>query len=193
MKGKNCAIEFGCSCATEGIGANFLAPLLQSLHGSFGGNAFLLTRLLAFLNAAFKFFQAHQFTMFPKHIALVFAQAGGTDATKLCHITGTPEIQYRVIASDKRTGDRQQFACDALERFFKWLPGRIGNYCCSSHIHATPARSSCKLAIFVRGEQAHLVPIKFAQATHDDGTGWHVDTKRQGIGCENRAEMSTCE
>src|SRR2546430_2981423 len=50
-------LEFGCSCATEGIGANFLAPLLQSLHGSFGGNAFLLTRLLAFLNAAFKFFQ----------------------------------------------------------------------------------------------------------------------------------------
>src|SRR6266849_4720858 len=94
MKDKNCAIQFGCSCATKRICANLLASLLQSFHGSFGGNAFLLTRLLAFLNAAFKFFQARQFTMFPKHIELVFAQAGGTDTTKLWHITGTPEIQY---------------------------------------------------------------------------------------------------
>src|SRR2546421_4128607 len=114
-QGEDRAFEFGCASAAEWIRANLLAPLLQCGNGCGGRHAFLLASLLTFLSAQFQFLQANQFALLPQYIALVFAQTGGTDAAQVFDIAGPPQVQHRVIANDKRTRDRQQFACDALE------------------------------------------------------------------------------
>ena len=64
--------------------------------------------------------------------------------------------------------------------------------CGSAHIHTTPACSTCKLAILVRCEQAHLLPIKFAQAADDDGTVWHQIVELDGeLTFHSRAEWES--
>ena len=48
-------------------------------------------------------------------------------------------------------------------------------------IHTSPACSSCQLAILIGGKQAHLLTIKFTQASYDNRACRHIDTQREGI------------
>src|SRR5438045_1514875 len=108
-------------------------------------------------------------------------------------IAGTPEIEHRVIPNDKGAGDWQHFSGDALERVFKYLPGRVGNNRRAMSILAASASTTGQLAIFVGSQEAHLLPIKFAQAGNNDGTSRHVDTERQCVGGKDSTQMTTRE
>src|SRR5438876_1125662 len=105
---KNCTIEFGCAGTAERKRSNPLASLFQRLSSAFGGKTFLFPRFLALLSTSFQFLKAYQLALFPKNIALIFTQAGGTNTTQVLDITRTPQIEYRVIANDEGTGNRQQ-------------------------------------------------------------------------------------
>src|SRR5207248_3700287 len=143
-----------------------LATLFQALQRCLGRFS-LLARLLTFLPLLYtplQLLQALKFILFPGQVTLVLAEARSTDAPQMANIPRPPEIEHRVIADHKRTGNRQLLARNTLERLFKRLPGRVRNNSGTPHIHATSPGTPRQLAVFIGSKQAHLDAIEFAQA-----------------------------
>src|SRR5207237_8648222 len=58
------------------------------------------------------------------------------------------------------------------------------------NVHATPTSPACQLAILVGRKQAHLLTIKFAEASDDNRTRGHIHSEGKRICSKNRAEVS---
>ena len=58
------------------------------------------------------------------------------------------------------------------------------------NVHAAPTSPACQLAILVGRKQAHLLTIKFAEASDDNRTRGHIHSEGKRICSKNRAEVS---
>src|SRR5260370_38192993 len=140
---KGGVLVFGGSRERAGVGADLPASFLQGLCCALGCPALLFPRLLTFLVVFFQLLQAYQLALLPELIALVLAPAGGADAVQGSCIARTPEVEDRVVANHKGTGDGQEFTCDALERLFKRLPWGVRDHCCTMNVYTTPPGPAC--------------------------------------------------